>query len=285
MRPRCMGPSAAGRVAVWTAAISASAVDPHAVPFAFGGAIAKEIFDLLRVRFHQSLVLSYLRATGPATSLKIGPSPGSPALALNVEPRIPMQPDEEAAAGLAGKSGSWNPADLYPGADEFCIKQRGELLAYAMALTRNLQDAEDVVSHAVQKIYEHYVRHGTVCPKGRDAVAWAKTVIRNRVIDMHRRRVAEDKRAWTLTPTSPDLAEDVTDQILVKNAMVFVASLDSQAHTIAMMRWVDGLDPQEIAGRLGVNPRTVRSSLHRTKKKMRTVLGVDEPRKNRRGTT
>ena len=52
-----------------------------------------------------------------------------------------------------------------------CIKQRGELLTYAVALTRNLPDAEDAVSHVVQKIYEHYVRHGTVCPKGRDAVA------------------------------------------------------------------------------------------------------------------
>jgi DNA-directed RNA polymerase specialized sigma24 family protein len=62
---------------------------------------------------------------------------------------------------------------VYLGADEFCIKQRGELLAYAMALTRSWPDAEDAVSHVVQKIYEHYVRHGTVCPKGRDAVGWA----------------------------------------------------------------------------------------------------------------
>lgn len=196
-----------------------------------------------------------------------------------------MQPDDEAATGLAGV-GSGHPADLYPAVDEFCIEQRGELLAYAIALTRNLQDAEDVVSHAVQKIYEHYVGHGTVCPKGRDAVAWAKTVIHNRVIDLHRRREAENKRARALAPSlsPPDLAEDVIDQIFVKNAMVFVASLDSKAHTIAMMRWIDGLEPQEIAARLGVNPRTVRTSLHRTKKKMRAVLGVGEPRKIRRGT-
>jgi len=280
-----MGPSAAGRVAVWTAAISASAVDPHAAPFAFGGAVAKEIFDLLRARLQQGSVLAYLRATRSATSLRIGPSSGSPALVLNVGSRTAMQPDDEVAAGLAGAGSGHPDADLYLGADEFCIKQRGDLLAYAMALTRNLPDAEDAVSHVVQKIYEHYVRHGTVCPKGRDAVAWAKTVIHNHVIDVHRRRVAEDKRSRALAPSARDLAEDVTDQILVRNALVFVASLDSQAHSIAMMRWVDGLEPQEIAGRLGMNPRSVRSSLHRTKKKMRTVLGVDEPRKILRGTT
>jgi DNA-directed RNA polymerase specialized sigma24 family protein len=71
----------------------------------------------------------------------------------------------------------------------------------------------------------------------------------------------------------------------VRNALVFVASLDSQAHSIAMMRWIDGLEPQEIASRLGMNPRSVRTSLLRTKKKMRTVLGVDEPRKILRETT
>jgi RNA polymerase sigma factor (sigma-70 family) len=275
-----MGLSVAGRVAVWTAAISASAVDLHAAPFAFGAAVAKEIFDLLRARLQEGSVLAYLRATRPATSLKIGPSSGSPALILNVGSRAAMQPDDEAGAG-SGQSD----ADLYLGADEFCIKQRGELLAYAMALTRNWPDAEDAVSYVVQKVYEHYVRHGTVCPKGRDAVGWAKTVIHNHVIDVHRRRAAEDKRSRALAPSARDLAEDVTDQILVRNALVFVASLDSQAHNIAMMRWVDGLEPQEIASRLGMNPRSVRTSLHRTKKKMRTVLGVAEPRKILRVTT
>jgi hypothetical protein len=49
-------------------------VDPHAVPFAFGGAIAKEIFDLLGARLQQGSVLSYLRATRPVTSLRIGPA-------------------------------------------------------------------------------------------------------------------------------------------------------------------------------------------------------------------
>lgn len=58
-----------------------------------------------------------------------------------------------------------------------------------------------------------------------------------------------------------------------------MASIDPQAHQIAVMRWIDGLEPQEIASQLGMNPQSVRTSLHRTKKKMRTELGVAEPRK------
>src|SRR5690242_8168855 len=118
-----MGFSAAGRVAVWTAAISASAVDPHAAPFAFGAAVAKEISDLLRARLQEGSVLAYLRATRPTTSLRIGPSSGSPALILNVGSRAVMQPDDEAGPGSGQPD-----ADVYLGADEFCIKQRGELL-------------------------------------------------------------------------------------------------------------------------------------------------------------
>jgi DNA-directed RNA polymerase specialized sigma24 family protein len=48
---------------------------------------------------------------------------------------------------------------------------------------------------------------------------------------------------------------------------------------IAMLRWGEGLSPQEIADLLGMNPRSVRTSLHRTKKKMRLELGVAEPQK------
>ena len=286
VRPRCMEPTAAGRVAVWTAVISVSAIDPHVVPVALGAAVAKETFDLLRARLQRISVLTYLRATCAATYLRIGPSPGAPALVLSVGSRWnAMGPDDEAGADLVHAGGDLPHPDSDLDADEFCIKQRGELLAYAMALTRSWPDAEDAVSHVVEKIYERRARNGTVCPEGRDPVAWAKTVIRNYVTDSYRRRAAEGKRTRVFAPSARDLAEDVTDQIIARNALLFVASLDSQAHQIAMMRWIDGLKPQEIAGQLGMNPRSVRTSLHRTRKKMRTALGVAEPRKTLREKT
>ena len=147
-----------------------------------------------------------------------------------------------------------------------------------MARTLSWLDAEDAVSHVVQKILEHHQVHGTVCPKGKDPVGWSKTVIRNYLTDQYRRRTAEDKRSRALALPVGDFTDDVADQIMARKAMAFVASLDSQAHQIAMMRWIDGLEPQEIADQLGMNPRSVRTSLHRTKKKMRTELGVAEPR-------
>lgn len=279
VRSRCMWPSAAGRVAVWTTAISVSAVAPHAAPLALGAAVAKEAFDLLRARLERGSVLAYLRTARTETYLSIGPSPAAPALVLNIASRNAMQSDDEEGTDPVHADGVYPNAESGPDAGEFCIKQRRDWLAYAAARTLSWSDAEDAVSHVVQKILEHHVMHGTLCPKESDPVAWSKTVIRNYLTDRYRRRVAEDKRSRASLLPAGDLADDVADRIIAKKALDFVASLESQAHEIAMMRWVDGLEPQEIARQLGMNPRSVRTSLHRTKKKMRTELGVAEPRR------
>jgi RNA polymerase sigma factor (sigma-70 family) len=279
VRSRCMGPSLAGRVAIWTSAISVSAIDPHAIPFAFGAAIAKEAFDLLRACLQRVSVLAYLRAARGATYLSIGRSAAAPALVLRTGSRSVMRSDDKDGADPLHAGDEYLDAGPDLAVEEFCIKQRRDWLAYAMARTRNWPDAEDAVSHAVLKILEHHAMHGTLCPKGRDPVAWSKTVIHNYIIDRDRRRAAEDKRSTVLVPHERDLAEDVADQIIVKKALAFVASLDPKDHQIAVMRWIDGLEPQDIAKQLGMNPHSVRTSLHRTKKKIRTVLGVAEPRK------
>lgn len=67
---------------MWTAAISAAAVAPHAALVALGAGVAKEAFDLLRARSHRISVLAYLGAVGAGTYLSIDPSPAAPGLVL-----------------------------------------------------------------------------------------------------------------------------------------------------------------------------------------------------------
>jgi hypothetical protein len=161
----------AGRAAVWTTAISVSAIAPHAAPVALGAAVLKEAFDLLHARSHRISVLSYLRAAGTRTYLRIDPSPVAPALVLNIASRGPVRSDDEEGADLVPADGEYPCADPCPDPGDFCIKQRADLLAYARARTRSWTDAEDAVSHVVQKIFEHHVKYRTLCPDGRDPVA------------------------------------------------------------------------------------------------------------------
>ena len=279
MRRSCyMKASAVGRPAVWSTAIWAATIAPRAAPVALAAAAAKEVFDLLRARSHRVTVLSYLRAANAGTYLNIDQCPASPALVLSMASPCSWEPgDEEGADSVLPYSKT--PRDG-SGADpgDFCIKQRADWLAFAGARARSWQDAEDAVSHAVQKIFEHHAVHGTLCPDTRDPVAWSKTVIRNFLIDRYREGQRR-RSGFLLPPASGDVADDVTDRIMAGKAMAFVASLDPQAHMIAMMRWVEGQEPKQIAEQLGMNPRTVRTTLHRTKKKMRAQLGVAEPQR------
>jgi RNA polymerase sigma factor (sigma-70 family) len=277
--------SPADRAAVWTTAISLSAIAPHAALVALGAAVVKEAFDLLRARSHRVSVLAYLRAAVAGTHLSIDPSLAAPALVLNIASPGSARPDGEEGADPV-PADHLPPGEPGPDPGDFCVKQRGDWLAFAFARTRSWPEAEDAVSHVVQKIFEHHARHGTLCPDMRDPVGWSKTVIRNYLIDQYRRSHAKRKRSRAFMPPEGDISDDIIDQILARKALAFVASLDPQDHVIVVMRWVDGLEPKEITDRLGMNASTVRTSLHRTMKKMRTQLGVAEPPKIlREGTT
>lgn len=279
VRTRFMDPSAVGKAAVWAAVISVTVVHPHEAFIVFSAAVTKEIFDLVSVRMHRTTVLAYLRTIRAGTSLKIGPSPTVPALSLsNVSSK---------SSGLGSEEGADCVLDRYDlpavgyglSPDDFCINQRADWLAYAMARTRNWPDAEDAVSHVVEKIYQHYAEHGTVCPDMRDPVGWSKTVIRNHLIDRWRREKTHDRYSREFVVPGEDISDVITDQIIAKKALAFVRSLDDPAHVIAVMAWVEGLTPKEIAEQLGLKNLTVRKSLYQTRKKMRAQLGVAEPRR------
>lgn len=278
-RTRFMTPSAAGMAAAWTAAISVTAVNPHEALVALGAVFAKEIFGLVSARMHRTSVLAYLRTADAETSLRIGPSSVAPALSLrNASSKSSRSAGKKGAARVPDDD---EPLSIGygPGPDAFCIEQRADWLAYAMTRTRSWPDAEDAVSHVVEKIYEHYAEHGTVCPDMRDPVAWSKTVIRNYLIDRWRRAKTYDRYSGALISPEGDIAEIVTDQIIARKALLFIDSLDDQAHMIAVMAWVEGLKPKEIAEELGIKSLMVRKSLHQIRKKMRTQFGVAEPQR------
>ena len=249
---------------------------PHLAPAVLGAVVAKEAFDLLRARSHRISVLAYLGAARAGTYLSIDSSPAAPGLVLRYASPGPALDGEEGAA-LVTAYDERPPDGLEPG--DFCTKQRGDWLAYAMSYARSMADAEDAVSHMVQKMLEHHARHGTLCPDTRDPVGWSKTVIRNYLIDQFRRSEVQRRHLGGFVLPEADIADDIADRILARTAMGFVAALEPRAHMIAMLRWTDGLEPQEIAELLRMNARSVRTSLHRTKKKLRMQLGIEEPGK------
>jgi len=268
-----MKASAAGRAAVWTAAASASVVTPHSALVAVGIAAGKEVFDLVRARSDRISILAFVRAVHAGSYLRIDPSGVAPGLIL------------QAAASSGGQSGDVEGAHRVPDDEEFsgaadtsagffCVQNRADWLSYARSLTKNWADADDAVQHAAERILWHDKEHGTLCPVGKDPVGYAKKTIANYIIDRHRRVKTQEKYAGSLLPMAADVADDVLDRIIAKDARNFVGSLKPQERWIAALRWIEGLEPKEISDLLDINVTTVRTSLHRISRRMRKQLGV-----------
>jgi RNA polymerase sigma factor (sigma-70 family) len=274
-----MKTSAAGRAAVWTAAISAATIAPHEAPVALGIAVIKEIFDLLHARADRVSVLSYMRTVSSKTYLNIN-RPGDASIILRPASFSPGPPQNEEGDPPVPNENELRHADSALDPSDFCAKHRRDWLGYARSHTRNWYDADDAVSHAVIKIFAYHAMHGKLCPAEYDPVAWAKRAIANYIKDLWRRQEAQRKRSSVMRPPPGDFTDDIIDQMMAKEALDFISTLDPRAHQIAMMRWGEGLQPKEIAKQLGLNVRTVRTSLYRTRKKMRIRLGIvgDPPR-------
>ena len=163
-------------------------------------------------------------------------------------------------------------ADPDPG--EFCIKHRADWLSYALAHTRNPQDAEDAVSDVGEKILRQHGETGMLCPDGYDPEAWSKTVILNYIRSLHRKAKRQLKYQAKLHTPADDFVENLMDEILARQMLSFIKGLKPGDHQIAVMRYLESLEPSVIAEKLGRNPVTVRTSLWRTSIKMRRQLGI-----------
>lgn len=266
---------AAGRTTVWATAISVSALDPHAAPVALVLAAAKEGFDLLHARMHRTTVLSFIRASGAGTYLNVDPSGAIPGVTLRAaSPSVGSQGDQEGAVPVpADSESSLSGTDPDPG--EFCVKNRTEWLGFALAHARNLQEAEDAVSHLAVKVLEQHARTGTICPNGYDPQAWSKTVIRNFIRSRRRDDKVELKyQPKQYSPADDDFVEELVDEMLARQMLSFIKSLKPRDHQIAVMRYVENLEPSVIAGMLRLKAVTVRTSLWRTNRKMRKQLDL-----------
>jgi RNA polymerase sigma factor (sigma-70 family) len=273
---------------LWATAISVSALYPHAAPAAIGVVAVKEGLDLLRARALRATVVAYIRASGSATYLSIDQSEAAPGITLETAPPTSGPPGNEKGAVPVPAEDEPSGCASRPDPGEFCTKHRADWVAYALAHARNRQDAEDAVSHVVEKILLYHRETGMLCPpQYDDPVAWSKRVIANYIKDIHRHVKVRDKYQQKLYSPPGDFTDDVLDQIIAAEADHFIRELKSKDHQIAALHYMENLTPTEIAHEMGLNVITVRTSLWRTRKKLRKRLGdrAEPPRAIPRETT
>jgi RNA polymerase sigma-70 factor, ECF subfamily len=149
--------------------------------------------------------------------------------------------------------------------------------AYNLArwLTRNAQDAEDVVQEAYLRAFRFFPGF-----RGGDARAWLMTIVRNSCYSwLHANRsphdVAEfDERIFVPDSRAPNPEEVVLqndNKTLVRRAL---EKLPAKFREVLILRELEGMSYREIAEITGMPPGTVMSTLSRARGRFRQVLTI-----------
>ena len=143
------------------------------------------------------------------------------------------------------------------------------LYAYALSLTRNHHDAQDVMM-------ETYVRlrqgAGSYRAQGKP-MAWVFTVARNAAMGHLRTAAREQARETLPEEAMPSLEEGSLERLVLKSAL---EELEQAEREIVMLHAVSGLRHREIGAVLGLPLGTVLSKYARGLAKLRKKLEEKE---------
>lgn len=145
---------------------------------------------------------------------------------------------------------------------------REQMLSLAGRITGNRDDAADAVQDAFVKLWQQQERYGT----SSHASGAGMTAVRNASIDLARRN-----RHRNDVPVE-EIADDITDitdedRIIVYQQVraIIDKELSANQRAIIDMREIQGMEFDDIAARLGMQPATVRVELSRARKRVREI--------------
>ena len=145
---------------------------------------------------------------------------------------------------------------------------RDQMLSLAERITGNRDDAADAVQDAFVKLWQQRGRFQTTShARGAGMMA-----VRTTSIDLARRQsrhsdVPVEQAASAIETTSPDERETAYLQVRA----IIDKELSANQRTILEMREMQGMEFDDIAARLGMQPATVRVELSRARKRVREI--------------
>ncbi|MGK5732020.1 sigma-70 family RNA polymerase sigma factor [Streptomyces sp. URMC 124] len=162
------------------------------------------------------------------------------------------------------------------------LAYRRRMHAAALRLTRNPEDAEDLVQETYARAYKsfHQFRAGT------NLWGWLHRIMTNTFINAYRKKRTEPQYScagriedWQLARTAghssaglPSAEKQVLDHIPDPEVLDALRAAPEEFVKVVYLADVEGLRYWEIAQLLGIPPGTVTSRLHRGRRRLRTLL-------------
>ena len=151
------------------------------------------------------------------------------------------------------------------------------LYGYAMALTRNQHDAEDLV----QETFIRAFRGKGNLREGSNVKAWLFTILKNIYLNQIRKqrtapRVieidADEANADIVVEESRDPLAQYVSEVEREHVVEAIQQLPAEFREVILLREFEDLSYQEIAGVLGCPVGTVMSRLARARSRLRALL-------------
>ncbi|MBG0827704.1 SigE family RNA polymerase sigma factor [Planomonospora sp. ID67723] len=153
--------------------------------------------------------------------------------------------------------------------DEFLAARSTALLRTAILVCGASQhDAEDLVQHALEKVYRHWSRIRHDNPE-----SYARRVVVNAAISASRRRRVIQEITFARPPDTPAGSPDVE---LRDTLLTELRRLPARMRAVLVLRYWEDLSENETAALMGCSAGTVKSQAARGLARIRERMGTRE---------
>jgi RNA polymerase sigma-70 factor, ECF subfamily len=144
------------------------------------------------------------------------------------------------------------------------------LRAYAISLTHNMHQAEDLVQETVLRAISKQERFEA----GTNLAAWLMTILRNLFYSGRRRTQREVEDADGIHAATMISIPDQEDAIIVQDLHAALAKLPRGQRDAIMLVGAEGMAYEEAAAALGVNVGTLKSRVNRARNRLAELMGL-----------
>jgi RNA polymerase sigma-70 factor (ECF subfamily) len=160
-----------------------------------------------------------------------------------------------------------------PSFEEMVARYEAEIYRYAVQLTRNRTDADDLYQETLLKAYRAFDRLDGAA----NHRAWLYRIATNTFLS-DRRKLArvdylDDATAQAIPAEAGDHADGVDARDLLREVAVFVEGLPPKQRAALTLRKYHELEYADIAAALGSSEAAARASVHEALRKLRECFG------------
>lgn len=154
--------------------------------------------------------------------------------------------------------------------EEFAVARAPHLYRSAWLLCGDRHQAEDLVQETLAKVYVRWRR-----PFGariENPAAYAQTTLTRTFLSGRRRRSSDERPYADLPDSAVDDGTDATEvRLALHDALASLAPAD---RAVLVLRYLEDLSVDEVAGRMGVSPGAVRNRSMRALERIRGVVDL-----------